>query len=275
MRDDKALALYNLLSVLLVLGVNYASQARLWGAPTIGEISRKIQTMITPASYAFAIWGLIFAGLLAFSLYGFYRVLRYKQAPAFLRQSSPWFVLANLCNAAWVWVFTQEWFGLSVLVMAGLLFSLIQLIGKLDMERWDAPIGTLVFVWWPISLYAGWITVATVVNISLFLKSVGWAGAPLDPGSWVVVMVLVTTALNAYLVFSRNLREFAAVGIWALVAIGLRQEVETPYLAYTAWGCAAVLAVLILWHGYRNRATNPLVKLQQRFAAGPSASGRA
>ena len=65
MKDHKALAFYNLLSVILVLSVNYASQARLWGAPTIGEISRRIQTMITPASYAFAIWGVIYLWLIA------------------------------------------------------------------------------------------------------------------------------------------------------------------------------------------------------------------
>ena len=266
MKGTKIWAVLNLLSVLLVLGVNYASQAQAWGAPTIGEISNRIDNLMTPASYAFAIWGPIFLGLLAFGIYGLYRVARYPDDSSYLLQTAPWFVLANVCNAAWVWIFTREWFGLSVLVMLVLLLALIQLIRKLNMERWDAPIGTIAFVWWPICLYAGWITVATMVNIALYLKTLGWDGSPLTPDGWVVVLVLVTTEINAYLIFSRNMREFAAVGIWALVAIGVRHQTDLSYIAYTAWGCAALLSVLALWHGYRNRATNPLIKLQQRFS---------
>lgn len=258
-------SLLNLLSVILVLGVNYASQMQLWGAPTIGSISNEIDPLITPASYAFAIWGIIFLGLLVFSVYGIYRSLRYRQGNDFIPRASPWFIAANICNALWVWVFTQEWFGLSVVVMLVLLASLVQIIRLLNMERWDAPIGTIAFVWWPICLYSGWIAVATIVNIALFLKSTGWEGDPLGAIDWTLLLILVATALNAYMVLSRNMREFAAVGIWALIAIGLRHSGSEVLLSTAAWVCSGALAALVLWHGYRNRTTNPFVKLLQRL----------
>ena len=260
-------AVLNLISVLLVLGVNYASQMELWGAPTIGAISNEIDPLITPANYAFAIWGIIFLGLLAFSAYGIYRFIRYREGNDFIIRSSPWFILANSCNALWVFVFTQEWFGLSVLVMLVLLVSLIQIIRVLNMERWDAPIGIIAFIWWPICLYSGWIAVATIVNVALFLKSTGWEGDPLGPNDSTLLLILVATAINAYMVLSRNMREFAAVGIWALIAIGVRHDGSENLLNMAAWLSAAGLTVLVIWHGYRNRGTNPFLKLRQRLSS--------
>lgn len=257
--------LFNLLSVLLVLGVNYASQMQLWDAPTIGEISNEVDPLITPANYAFAIWGPIFLALLAFSGYAIYRALRYSEGNDYIRLASPWFVLANACNAAWVYAFTMQWFGLSVILMLLLLLSLVQIIRKLNMERWDAPIGTIAFVWWPICLYSGWIAVATLVNISFYLKWVGWEGGPLGAVGWSFVLILLAALLNAYLLFSRNMREFALVGVWALVAIGIRHQGSEALLTTTAWGCAVILLGMVAWHGYRNRATNPFLKLQQRI----------
>ena len=56
----KKLALLNLLSVILVIAVNYISQAIRINETTIGEVSNKYFNLFTPAGYAFAIWGLIF-----------------------------------------------------------------------------------------------------------------------------------------------------------------------------------------------------------------------
>lgn len=266
MKNPWLIAIVNLLSVIIVLFVNYASQVQLWGAPAIGSISNEFSNLITPASYAFAIWGPIFLGLLAFCIYSFYRLFRYGTEQAFILQSMPWFVLANACNALWVYCFTLRLYGLSVLLMLILLISLLQLVRKFDMETWDAPIGTIAFIWWPISLYAGWVAVATVVNIGLYLESLGWSGAPLNPTAWTIIMLVIVTILNAYLIQKRNLREFAGVAVWALVAIGFRHIEAIPVIAYVAWTGAGLLGLLILRHGFINRSTNPFEKLRQRLS---------
>lgn len=265
MKNPWLIAVINLLSLLLVLFVNYASLAQLWGAPTIGSISNEFTNLITPANYAFAIWGPIFLGLLAFCIYAFYRLIRYGKEQTFVLQSMPWFTLANVANALWVYCFTLRWYGITVLLMLILLFSLLMLIRKFNMELWDVPIGTIAFIWWPISLYAGWVSVATVVNIGLFLESLGWTGAPLNPTAWTIVLLLIVTVLNAYLVQKRNLREFAGVAVWALVAIGFRHIEAIPIIAYVAWSCAGVLGLIILRHGFLNMRTNPFEKLRQRL----------
>ncbi len=262
---NKTWSYLNLLSAMLVLAVNGISQSGMWPYPAVGEISRKYDTLFTPAGYAFAIWGLIFIGLLAFAIYGIYRSSRYDRDNEFIARSAPWFIGANLLNAAWVVVFTREWIGMSLLVIVGLLACLAAIIRRLNMERWDAPIGTIAFVWWPICFYSGWVSVAVIANAALYLEYLGWDGWGIGPVQWALALVLVAFALNVFMVLSRNMREFALVGIWALAAIAFRHQESSGPLFYVPLAGAALLLLLVGWHGYRNRRTNPMRKFQERF----------
>ncbi len=261
----KTWAILNLLSVLFVIAVNYVSQALRLNDTTIGEISKKYDNLFTPADYAFAIWGLIFLGLLAFAIFQVKRAFFSEKQSPFIEQVGYWFALANLLNATWVFAFVFDYTGLSVLIMLGILFSLIKIILNTNMERWDAPIEILAFVWWPICLYSGWIAVATIANISAYLTKVGWDGFGLGEQEWTIIMIAIATLLNILMIWKRNMREFAAVGIWALFAIFVRHREAIDPLAYTALAGSIILLVIAAIHGYRNRKTNPAFKLMERL----------
>jgi hypothetical protein len=100
---------------------------------------------------------------------------------------------ANIANVLWVIVWLNEYIGLSVIVMVILLLSLIQLILRLNLERWDAPLFTIAFVWWPICWYIGWIILATVADVSAYLTSAGWSGSPFTPEVRTIIMIVVAT----------------------------------------------------------------------------------
>ena len=261
----KTLALLNFFSVVFVIGVNYISQALRLNDTTIGELSSKYENLFTPASYAFAIWGLIFLGLIAYSVFQLRRAYFSDKPAEFIVQTGYWFALANLLNAAWVFAFVYEFTGLSVLIMFGILFSLIKIILSTNMERWDAPIEIIVLVWWPICIYSGWIAVATIANISAYLSKLGWDGAFLSEASWTIVMILIATVLNMVMIRIRNMREFAAVGVWAIYAIYIRHKDAYENIAYVALISSLLLLAAILWHGYQNHSTNPLNKFKERF----------
>ena len=133
------------------------------------------------------------------------------------------------------------------------------------MERWDAPIGIIAFVWWPICLYSGWIAVATIANISAYLSKLGWEGGFLSESTWTIIMILVATVLNLAMIKTRNMREFAAVGVWALFAIYIRHKETMETIAYTALAGCVILTIAIAVHGYQNRKTNPAFKLMERL----------
>lgn len=261
----KTLALLNLCSVILVIAINYVSQAIRINETTIGEISNKYFNLFTPASYAFAIWGLIFLALLAYGIFQVRRAFFSDKPSDFIEQTSYWFVLANILNCAWVFAFAYEYTGLSVLIMLGILGSLIKIILSTNMERWDAPIGIIAFVWWPICLYSGWIAVATIANISAYLSKLGWDGGFLSESAWTIVLIIIATALNLVMIKTRNMREFAAVGVWALFAIYIRHKGDMETIAYTALAGSIVLFLAIGVHGYQNRKTNPAFKLMERL----------
>lgn len=258
---EKRLAILNFISVILVIAVSYISQTGIINGNTMGSLSAEYYNLFTPAGYAFAIWGIIFLSLLAFSGYQLFQVFGPAEDLEFLRNSGYWFFIANLANVAWVFAWLNEFTGLSVLFMFLILFSLIKIILNTNMERWDAPLKIIAFSWWPICLYSGWIAVATIANVSAFLAKIDWEPILFSEEIWTVLMILIAGIINIAIIYLRNMREFAAVGVWALIAIYFRHFEEIPLISYTALITAVVIFSNIIYHGWMNRETNPINKI--------------
>jgi len=256
--QPKILASLNLISVIFTLFVNYYTQAIKLNGNTIGSLSEKYENLFTPAGYAFSIWGLIYLGLLIFSIYHIYQAFGPKKDLKFLQQTKLWFFITNLANASWVIAWLYEFTGISILIMLVMLFSLIKIILNTNMERWDAPLKIIAFNWWPICLYSGWIAVATIANFSAYFAKIGWEGSFLSEVQWTIIMIVIAVILNIVMIYTRNMREFAAVGIWALFAIYIRHNGELNTIAYTALSGAILIGVNVAYHGFKNRKTNPL-----------------
>ncbi|TDN95181.1 hypothetical protein DET49_10264 [Salegentibacter sp. 24] len=261
---EKRLAVLNFMSVILIIAVSYISQTGIINDNTMGSLSVEYYNLFTPESYAFAIWGVIFFSLLAFSSYQLFQAFSAKKDLDFLRKTGYWFLIANLANAAWVVTWLFEYTGLSVLLMFLILFSLIKIILNTNMERWDAPLKILAFSWWPICLYSGWIAVATIANVSAYLAKIDWTAPFFGEKLWTVIMIVVTVFLNIAIIWRRNMREFAAVGVWALIAIYFRHFGEIPIIAYSALIGAITIFSNIIYHGWMNKETNPITRLFKR-----------
>lgn len=257
----KRLSILNFISVLVAIFAGYYTQAIRLNGNTMATVSAKYESLFTPAGYAFSIWGLIYLGMLVFTINHLVQVFKKKQEPEFLIQTGYWFFIANVANTLWVVVWLYELTGLSVLIMLVILFSLIKIILNTNMERWDAPARLIAFNWWPICLYSGWITVATVANIAAWLVKTGWTGTPLTEVTWCMLMILSATIINLLIIYTRNMREFALVGVWTLMSIYAKQHTTHQNIAYTAIACAAVILVYVSYHGFKNRKSNPFFRI--------------
>lgn len=256
----RLLQVANLLSVLAALFASYYINARRNSSPSISEISAKYDTLITPAGYAFGIWGLIYFGLLAFAIYQMRDIFSKKYNSSFVTGIGWWFVIANLANAAWVIVFTNNLIGASVLIMLLIFFALLKIVLNTNMERWDAPEAVIALIWWPVSLYFGWINVALIVNIAAWLTSFGWQPTGLSPEICAIVILVFATAIFVTMVWKRNMREYACVGAWGIAAIAVKNWESHPDVAYTAAVMAAFILLNAGVHGYQNRSTAPFVR---------------
>lgn len=255
------LAIINMFSVITAIMTSYFSQAIGLNNNTISSLSAEYNNLFTPAGYAFSIWGIIYIGLLIFAIFQIYR--SYTGQPKGVREfeTGPWFFIANFANSLWVVAWLYEYTLISVLLMLLILGSLIALILKNDMERWDAPFKTIAYFWWPICLYSGWIAVATIANIAAYLSKIGWDGGFLNELQWAILMVVVATVINIAIIYTRNMREFALVGVWALIAIYVRHSDIESTLAYISLACALLIFLNISYHGFINRKTNPIYKM--------------
>lgn len=258
----KTYAIINFIVVLFTIFWNYWSNTGAINKKTVGEISDKYDNLFTPSGYAFTIWGVIFIGLVVLTVNQLRIAFTNDTNDKTIEQIGPWLSIANIANAAWLWFWLHEQTGISVIIMLIILFSLIQIILRTNMERWDAPLKVIAFVWWPICIYSGWIAVATIANISAWLSSLNWSPVFTEL-QWTVIMISVAGLVNLFMIYTRNMREFAGVGIWALIAIAVRHWDTIPALQWTALAWAIILFIYISIHGFRNRKTNPMYKLMK------------
>lgn len=248
----------NVLSVIFALVMNFLVGAQIIGVPAINEISDKYATLLTPAGYAFSIWSLVYLLLVVFAVYQARDFMKPSKENDTPRRLGPWFVIANICNGVWTFIFVQEYIALSVVVLGILTLSLYVALWRLRIALYDASIKTIVCVWWPLLIYTGWVTVATVVNIASWFASMGITLSPL-----VVSLVLVLlVALLLGLLVVRNVRELLLASAWGIAAIGVQQSGSdgSAVVAWCASLAAGVLVGAVLYHGYRNRDGNPFVK---------------
>lgn len=214
-----------LLAVVLTIGFNgVAGSGNLFGRDP-GSISDGLPNDFVPFGLTFAIWSLIFAGLVAF---GVYQALPAQRGERYDRLAVP-FLLANVLNVGWLLAWHSLAYGLSVLIMLGLLGSLIWLYLRLDAMQPHTPAET-----WclgvPVSLYLGWIAVATIANIVAFLVSAGYRDGLLGVSApvWSAVLVVVAALIGAFLLVRKRDFAFAAVLAWAFYGVyAARPEVAT------------------------------------------------
>ena len=82
-------------------------------------------------------------------------VYRKKADTGSIIQIGPWVLVTSIAHISWIFAWVNESIGLSLVLMLVILTSLIIMIIRLNMERWDAPFPIIVFVWWPICVYGG------------------------------------------------------------------------------------------------------------------------
>jgi hypothetical protein len=256
----KLLQVLNGIALVSTIVMNYLSNTGLMNNTTIGKISGGLRTLFTPAGYAFSIWGLIYLLLLGFAIYQGRSLFVKVRDDDFVLKIGWWFVISCIANSFWVVSWVYGYTGLSCLFIFLLLFSLLKIVWNNRMELWDAPISVIAFLWWPFVIYSGWVTVASIANVSAYLVKIDWEGFGVSPVFWTFIMIVIATGINLVITWKRNMREFALVGAWALIAIGVANQEIQNTIAYTAFIAAAILIVSSVVHTFKNRNTNPLVK---------------
>jgi len=240
-----ALSIATLIAIVGTLVVNTLSNFFPPQGLNIGEIANTILkgVQITPANYAFAIWGLIYLGLIA---YGIFQLRPDLRSNPTIQRVDKLLIVACLAQIAWVYLFTVRQFWLSVVAMLVILLPLIgaYLQLKSSPQRMNRKQKWLVQT--PFSIYLGWISVATIVNVASALYSSNWNGWSISATTWTVIMLIVGAIIGAIVALQRGDVALTLVFVWAYVAIAIRQF-TIPAIWITAIVAAIVLVALLVF----------------------------
>ena len=258
--DKKTLALGNIIALLVTLIINYLSNTGIFNESTMSSVSAKYENLITPAGYAFSIWGLIYLGLIGFLTYQ--STVLFKKEPiddeeVYEEEETVYeigwlFAASCVANCLWVLTWLYDYTGISVLVMVLLLLFLFRIIINTGMELQNASFKKIALVWWPFSIYTGWITVALIANVAAYLTKLGWEGFTSEV-TWTIAMICLAGAINLFMTWTRNMREYALAGAWGIFAIAVANWKDNQNIVLTAVSISILLLISSGLHAYKNR----------------------
>jgi hypothetical protein len=251
-RPDRLRQIVTIVAFIVTLAINGAANAVPINGQTTAEISDRFQVYVTPAGYVFAIWGVIYVGLAAFTIFQAIRgahplVRRVGWLPA----------ISGVLNTAWLLLFQYEFFVLTVPVMVALLLTLI----VIHLRLWNARDELDAAAFWairiPFSIYLGWITVATIANIAQTLASLGFDAFGIMPELVAAAVLALGLAIAARFVWRFRDAAYGLVIVWAYAGIVVK-EAETAIVPWVA-GSGALLIVALVAIRMTARRSEPAV----------------
>jgi hypothetical protein len=231
-----------IVTTLFALAVNAAAILLPLNGRSSAQISDSFNVLFVPAGYVFSIWGVIYIGLLAYTIY---QALPGQRQNKLLQRTGLLVAFSSLANGAWLFAWHYGYYVLSLLVMLVLLSTLITIYLRLGIgrtafstiEKWTVSI--------PFSVYLGWITVATMANVTVVLSYLGWSGWGISPLTWTLLLLgagVVVAALNA---FTRSDIAYSLVLVWAFIGISMRW-LNLPVLNSAGFVAAAFVFILLV-----------------------------
>ena len=212
-----------------------------WGQSP-AEFSADSDATLRVAGYAFAIWGVIYLWLLVYAV----RQALPQTGESRLINRLGWPSLAALLGiGAWVVAAAYDWEAATiVLIFGSLLVLLIPLLANAgairalprgDRDRWMTV--------WPLSLLAGWLTVASPLNLITVATGDGLLPDMLPPTAWAVLAVIVIVAVALAVTQKLRTLAYSLPIAWGLAGAFVAEQARNPTLSYAA--LAAAVTVLV------------------------------
>jgi hypothetical protein len=247
-----------IVAALAMIVVNVLANALPINGQNTGEISDRFDIYFVPAGYVFSIWGLIYIGIIAYLVY---QTLPAQRNDARMEAIAGPFVFSSLANIIWIFLWHYNAFPATLIAMLALLASLIVIYLRLGTGRTRVNAAETWAVRVPFSVYLGWITVATIANVTQVLYFVGWNGFGLSPETWLVIMLAVAVVVAGLMAWTRRDVAYLLVLVWAFIGIALKHAAVPP-VTTAAWVATAAVVVLVVYAALTARRGVPAAGLR-------------
>ncbi|GAA0180185.1 tryptophan-rich sensory protein [Clostridium sediminicola] len=227
MKGKRGITFINVLVVvtyLIMIAVNFLANSIPINGVTTGEVASKYKNLFTPAPITFSIWGLIYLLLAAYTIYqlGFFQKDKSVERDSLLKKIGIFFSISSIANALWILSWHYYKIPSSLLLMIVMLICLIMIVSEIN--KTDLSCRDKFFIKIPFSVYFGWITIATIANVTTFLVSIGWDGLGISEETWTIIVILLGLLISVITILKNNDFIYGLVIIWAYIGILIKHK---------------------------------------------------
>lgn len=239
--NSNLLRIANPIAFIATIIVNgLAGSTTLLGGQDTAAISDANFTLITPAGYVFAIWGIIYTLL---GIFVIYQALPSQKGKEYQTKIGWLFVLSSMVNIIWLFLWQYEYLIFSVPIMFILLATLILIYTRLEIGKFNPKLKGKIAVQLPFSIYLGWITIASIANVATTLVSISWDGFGISSEIWALTIIIIALLLTSIVILTRKDIAYSLVIVWAFVGISVAQTNQN-IVTLTQISAAIVLILL-------------------------------
>lgn len=237
----------NILAILVTIVVNAIVEIIPVNGVTSKDVSDAYPSLFTPPGYVFSIWSVIYTLLIVFMIY---QALPSQREESYLKTTALFFVIGGLINTSWlilfhysfgqpgIYVFTPILIGLFLILM---LYTYI----KLQIGTVNIPLKKKIAVHLPISVYAGWVSLAFIANVASVLNVVV-PGIPMATQElWTALVIIVALVLALLMLTIRRDAAYGLVVVWAALGISTKPT-SVGLIYYTSIVVVGIILVAII-----------------------------
>lgn len=209
-----------------MLFINYLANALPLNNQNTGEISSKYPSYFTPDGFTFSIWGIIYIFL---GIYVVKMIITSSSdlSEQFLITTMTLFIVTSILNILWLYCWHYDYIVLSSIVMSIFLVLLLVAITIIPAES--------TFIKSTFSLYAGWLSIAFIANITIMLIYLNVDFFLQKEVFWFITITIIGLLLVSLVLFTTGNVVYSLVFIWAYFGIFMKHLSQSGYHLSTNW----------------------------------------
>ena len=239
----------NTIAIIATIIVNALAVTLPINGKTTQELSDALPNLFVPSGITFSIWSIIYVFLIIFMFYQIIGFLKKDQSDmTYIEKIGAWFILLSLANIIWIILWHYEQVTISLIAMLVLFLSLLMIYQRLNIGLSKSSLKEKIAVHTTISIYIGWITVATIANVTAVLVKLDVGELVLGQVTWTILVIAVATLITMLIILGRKDILYSLVIIWALLGIIIKRLSDDPiYGVQTNIAIAAAISIIIIF----------------------------
>ncbi|MFW9961858.1 MAG: hypothetical protein ACFFDV_12635 [Candidatus Thorarchaeota archaeon] len=242
----KSFQIINIFAVAFTIAMNMLANILPFNGVNTGQVSDSFPNYFTPQGYVFAIWGVIYILLLIFV---FYQAKADQVGEEYLAKIGYLYLIGAILNVAWLLVFHYSYGNDPLLIwteplIAGLLVVLLITYVKLEIGVKEVPLKQKIAIHLPVSVYAGWISLATIANTASVLNTAFVISSDVQH-LWTALVLVVALVITSLMIVLRRDLAYALVVVWAAPGIATKWS-SIPIIFWTATIVTVIIVLMII-----------------------------